>query len=540
MNTKDKYRTIEYTKYKYEGRKYNSDETEEFFDLDLSKLLYENTDKIINSQNDLLSYFDFSKLFRDFSSGISQIQNYLLKFMVLKNVRDRNQLLKDMPDNLEVSFFSKLYIELYEKDNRPFWFSSIVNSLKSRNQIPFIKSVISEITDDELLYLIKDLYENRNDQTLRALLSYKRFIDVAVNRVNAPFFYEMIEELNLPAPDSLIEKRKERQKYIVDNSKDYKTAIVKDAYCDLLFHNLPSNVLLDLKTIIEFANADKTLRDNYLKDIYDILYATYNSLTSESFDPKDLMATPINYEVIAKSYTLCQKRFQDLVSQSINKDITDGIEPKTLLSSNDIPVKVYEIENQTENQKNITMLLSTIPSSSNAKEFKNIYCSNQNGEITKGRRSCSIVDEAHLNLLFGGKNRIVLGYDDISGRIITSATLGDGRTDGNEIRYRKHRKVNRSSFLPISNFIENTQSHNELTINMGTTNQVMQPSYLLVTRTPTQLEIDIAAEFQIPIRKISIDKYEQKPHMPFISEDYDYYHFEKEKVENIGYDNKKA
>lgn len=540
MNTKDKYRTIEYTKYKYEGRKYNSDETEEFFDLDLSKLLYENTDKIINSQNDLLSYFDFSKLFRDFSSGISQIQNYLLKFMVLKNVRDRNQLLKDMPDNLEVSFFSKLYIELYEKDNRPFWFSSIVNSLKSRNQIPFIKSVISEITDDELLYLIKDLYENRNDQTLRALLSYKRFIDVAVNRVNAPFFYEMIEELNLPDPDSLIEKRKERQKYIVDNSKDYKTAIVKDAYCDLLFHNLPSNVLLDLKTIIEFANADKTLRDNYLKDIYDILYATYNSLTSESFDPKDLMATPINYEVIAKSYTLCQKRFQDLVSQSINKDITDGIEPKTLLSSNGIPVKVYEIENQTENQKNITMLLSTIPSSSNAKEFKNIYCSNQNGEITKGRRSCSIVDEAHLNLLFGGENRIVLGYDDISGRIITSATLGDGRTDGNEIRYRKHRKVNRSSFLPISSFIENTQSHNELTINMGTTNQVMQPSYLLVTRTPTQLEIDIAAEFQIPIRKISIDKYEQKPHMPFISEDYDYYHFEKEKVENIGYDNKKA
>lgn len=540
MNTKDKYRTIEYTEYKYEGRKYNSDETEEFFDLDLSKLLYENTDKIINSQNDLLSYFDFSKLFRDFSSGISQIQNYLLKFMVLKNVRDRNQLLKDMPDNLEVSFFSKLYIELYEKDNRPFWFSSIVNSLKSRNQIPFIKSVISEITDDELLYLIKDLYENRNDQTLRALLSYKRFIDVAVNRVNAPFFYEMIEELNLPAPDSLIEKRKERQKYIVDNSKDYKTAIVKDAYCDLLFHNLPSNVLLDLKTIIEFANTDNTLRDNYLKDIYDILYATYNSLTSESFDPKDLMATPINYEVIAKSYTLCQKRFQDLVSQSINKDITDGIEPKTLLSSNGIPVKVYEIENQTENQKNITMLLSTIPSSSNAKEFKNIYCSNQNGEITKGRRSCSIVDEAHLNLLFGGENRIVLGYDDISGRIITSATLGDGRTDGNEIRYRKHRKVNRSSFLPISSFIENTQSHNELTINMGTTNQVMQPSYLLVTRTPTQLEIDIAAEFQIPIRKISIDKYEQKPHMPFISEDYDYYHFEKEKVENIRYDNKKA
>lgn len=540
MNTKDKYRTIEYTEYKYEGRKYNSDETEEFFDLDLSKLLYENADKIINSQNDLLSYFDFSKLFRDFSSGISQIQNYLLKFMVLKNVRDRNQLLKDMPDNLEVSFFSKLYIELYEKDNRPFWFSSIVNSLKSQNQIPFIKSVISEITDDELLYLIKDLYENRNDQTLRALLSYERFIDVAVNRVNAPFFYEMIEKLNLPDQDSLIEKRKEKLKHIIENNTSYSPIIVKNAYCDLFFHNLPSNVLLDLKTIIEFANADKTLQDDYLKDVYDLLYTTYTLLTSQSFDPKGLMIAPINYEIIDKSYKLCQKRFQDLVSQSINKDITAGIEPKTLLSSNGIPVKVYEIENQTENQKNITMLLSTIPSTNSAKDFKNIYCSNQNGEITKGRRSCSIVDEAHLKLLFGGENRIVLGYDDISGRIITSATLGDGRTDGNEIRYRKHRKVNRSSYLPISNFIENTQSHNELAINMGTTNQVMQPSYLLVTRTPTQLEIDIAAEFQIPIRKISIDKYEQKPHMPFISEDYDYYHFEKAKIESNQHDNKKA
>ena len=252
------------------------------------------------------------------------------------------------------------------------------------------------------------------------------------------------------------------------------------------------------------------------------------------------MATPINYEIVAKSYTLCQKRFQDIVTQSVNKDITKGIEPKTLLSSNGIPVKVYEIENQTENQRNITMLLSTIPSTSNAKDFTNIYCSDQNGEIKKGRRSCSLVDESHLNLLFGGKNRITFGYDDLSGRIITSATLGDGRTDGNEERYRKHRKVNRSSFLPISNFIENTQGHNELTINMETTNQVMQPSYLLVTRNPTQLEIDIAAEFQIPIRKISIDKYEQKPSMPFVSENYDYYHFEKEKVENIRYDNKKA
>ena len=228
---------------------------------------------------------------------------------------------------------------------------------------------------------------------------------------------------------------------------------------------------------------------------------------------------------------MCQKRFKELVSQSVNKNITENIEPKTLLSSSGNEVKFYDIENQTEIQKHVTMLVSTIPCSEDATEFKQIYYSDKNGEIKNGRRSCSLVNETKLSSLFGGKNRITFGYDDLNGRIITSATLGDGGTDGNEERFRRHRKVRKSSYLSVDKFVACTQGHTEVTVNMGTTGEVMKPSYILITRdTPTQFEIDVAAEFGIPIRYVNISKYEQQPDIRYSPEDYDYYSFERKTI----------
>ena len=132
-----------------------------------------------------------------------------------------------------------------------------------------------------------------------------------------------------------------------------------------------------------------------------------------------------------------------------------------------------------------------------------------------------------MTSLFGGKNRITFGYDDLNGRIITSATLHDGGTDGNEERFRRHRKVRKSSYLSVDKFIASTQGHTELTV-MGTTGEVMKPSYILITRdAPTQFEIDVAAEFGIPIKYVNISKYEQQPDIRYSPEDYDYYSFER-------------
>ena len=228
---------------------------------------------------------------------------------------------------------------------------------------------------------------------------------------------------------------------------------------------------------------------------------------------------------------MCQKRFKELVSEKVNKNVIENVKPTILISSSGDEVKFYNIENQTNSQKHITMLVSTIPCSENAKVFKQVYYSDKNGEIKNGRRSCSLVNETKLLALFGGKNRITFGYDDLSGRRITSATLGDGGTDGNEERFRRHRKVRKSTYLSVDKFIANTQHHTELTINMGTAGEVMKPSYILITKeTPTQFEIDVAAEFGIPIKYVNINKYDQKQDNEYSAEDYDYYCFERKPI----------
>ena len=104
-------------------------------------------------------------------------------------------------------------------------------------------------------------------------------------------------------------------------------------------------------------------------------------------------------------------------------------------------------------------------------------------------------------------------------------------TDGNEERFRRHRKVRKSSYLSVDNFIANTQHHTEVTVNMGTTGEVMKPSYILITQeTPTPFEIDVAAEFGIPIKYVNVNKYDQVKDNRQLVEDYDYYSFQRNKI----------
>lgn len=533
MNIQEKFELIQYCGYKYKGKKLDVVETKDFFDIAFSQFLFDNVDEIINSQQELLLYFDFQGIFNNFNNGITDIQSLLLKFMVIKGVKGIDLLLQNMPYNLEEHFFYQLYTDLKSKDDRPFWFSRIIFCIKEKDKLHFINNIIDTANDNEILYLIKDLYENKNDVILTNLLNNERIANVAVQKINAPFFYEMLEDLHLS--NSLRIKRENELKDIIINYQDYDIEDIKNAYCDLYFHDIPKNVCLDIKTIIDFANDDDFFKNEYIGELYDILYSIYSFLNNDmeysNINTQLLNNCPLNYEIISKCYLMCQKRFKDLVSQSINQDITSNITPKTLLSSSGKEVKFYNIENQTDIQKHVTMLVSTIPCSKDAISFKQVYYSDKNGEIKNGRRSCSLVNQTKLTSLFGGNNRITFGYQDLSGRMITSATLGDGRTDGNEKRFRRHRKVKKSSYLSVDKFVACTQGHTELTINMGTSGELMKPSFILITKdTPTQFEIDVAAEFSIPIKYVNINKYEQEPDTSYSLEDYDYYNFERETI----------
>ena len=533
MNTQEKLNLIKWCEYKYKGKKWNALETNDFFDLTFSQLLFDNTFAIINSQTELLSYFDFREIFNNFDNGITDRQSLLLKFMAIKGVKGIELLLQNMPYSLEEHFFYQLYTDLKSKSDRPFWLSKIVFCIKDQDKLQFINNILNSVNDDEILYLIKDLYNNKKDVILTNLLNNERIANIAIQRINAPFFYEMLEELHLSSDLKI--KREKELKNIIINYQDYDMNDVKTAYCDLYFHDIPKNVCLDIKTIIDLADDDETFKNKYIGELYDILYNIYSFLNNDieysDTNTQLLNNCPLNHEIISKCYLMCQKRFKNLVSQSVNQNITSNITPKTLLSSSGEEVRFYNIENQTDIQKRVTMLVSTIPCSDDATSFKQIYYSDENGEIKNGRRSCSLVNETKLTSLFGGTNRITFGYEDLSGRIITSATLGDGRTDGNEERFRRHRKVSKSSFFSIDKFIACTQGHTELTVNMGTTGEVMKPSFILITSdTPTQFEIDIAAEFGIPIRYVNINKYKQEPNTVYSLEDYAYYIFERKAI----------
>ena len=542
MKIEEKLELIKYSGYRYKGKKWDAIETKDFFDLDFSKLLFDNTFNIMNTQKQLLSYFDFQEIFKDFDNGINDIQNFLIKFMTIKGVLGLDLLLKNMPYNLEEQFFHQFYEELKNKNSKPFWLSIVISCIKDQHKLQFINNIINDVNDDEILYLIKDLYENKKDIVLTNLLTNERFANIAVERINAPFFYEMLEELHLV--NELKIKRENELRNIIISYQDYDINDVKNAYCDLYFHDIPKNVILDIKTIIDFANDDDTFKNEYIGELYNVLCSVYallnNDVEYSNADIQLLNNILLNHNMRSKCYLMCQRRFKQLVSKSVNRNVTENIKPKTLVSSSGNEVKFYNIENQTINQKNVTMLVSTIPCSEDASTFKQIYYSDKNGEIKNKRRSCSLVNETKLTSLFGGENRITFGYDDLSGRIITSATLSDGGTDGNEERFRRHRKVRKSSYLSIDRFIACTQGHTEITVNMGTTGEVMKPSYILITRnTPTQFEIDVAAEFGIPIRYVNINKYEQKPDIQNFSEDYDYYNFEREKIISIKKDIKR-
>ena len=136
-----------------------------------------------------------------------------------------------------------------------------------------------------------------------------------------------------------------------------------------------------------------------------------------------------------------------------------------------------------------------------------------NGELRYKRRSCSLIDETRLKNTFGNENRVILGFNDISDRKITSATLSDGQTDGNEVRYGRKRKTRECRFIPCQDFIYNSRGHNEVSIECNNPNgeyTINMPSYVLVVgREPTQIEIDVAAEFNIPIRRFNLEKYNQ-------------------------------
>lgn len=146
--------------------------------------------------------------------------------------------------------------------------------------------------------------------------------------------------------------------------------------------------------------------------------------------------------------------------------------------------------NESLNDENIYLVHSvSIASFEENKDIKQVY--NNNICNNKKRVSFSLLNDERTNVYFGN-NSIKFGYYKTPEHLLI-ASLGDARTAQTRI-------WTRGSYLSIDDYLKNTtSSHNELLY--GDINEVIEPDYLLsYNEEPTDLEVEIAVAFNIPIK----------------------------------------
>jgi hypothetical protein len=536
MDLDNKINYIGNTHYRYENKTYNSEETLDYFDLDLARSLFENVNSFINCQDTLLTYFDFSKIFNNPDN--MELQRYLYDFMILKQTDGIDILLELMPLEKRIELVNNAFNDIHEK--HPVYFGSIISTLKNdEEKVLFFNTKIDLLSDDEIVNMIKSIYDSNNPESLKTIMQNERVMDIAVKTINPPFFYEMVEKLNLG--EEFITKRIDMLKEIISNYDEYNPKDVKEAYIELLCRNTLNNSSLDLFAIKEYADNDENVKQE-LMETYDII----SKLVEFMDNPRELTEKdinllsseiPINHEYISKLFLLCQKHFENDIEEESSKDVYDGLSPRIITSSNGKEVEIYDLENQGPSQRELPMLVSTVPLYRNdAKGFIEAYYSQENGDVKYGRRSCSLIDETKLDCLFCGQDRITFGFTDLSDRKLIASNITDGGTDGNDFRFGKERRVRRNVLLPVKKFVEKTKHHTEILLASEEKGIPMKPAFILVSgKEPTQLEIDIAAEFGIPIRKVNKEKYEQVPDnkMGYPYKEYDYYSFSRTPISKV-------
>jgi len=347
------------------------------------------------------------------------------------------------------------------------------------------KEGIDNITDDEIKVLIED------SSSLK--------------------FYQLAEKFNFK--QELINKRQEFNRNIIDNPNNYSRDTVLEAFSDLYFKNQNYNILLDLESIINFGESEESFKG-----------------TIQNFDEikklRDFLADGISYdnpeqfiEMIQYFKAQCQhlnlekiKEIQDISIQTFGNNlskqledslskITDGIEAENIEGTN---VKMYRIENQTENQQEFTLLIHSEGIERARKYFETNKYTN--------KMSFSVLDEKHFQTYSG---EIIFGYNGLKGKNIHTVNTMDGNTDAYlHSEYDKNTKAMPNQLYSINDFMDRTaiDRYNEITItaNEGESERI-DPDYIVTyNEKPTEEEIEIAQRFGLPIFYINKEVYLEK------------------------------
>ena len=331
---------------------------------------------------------------------------------------------------------------------------------------------------------ILEIKENSSEEEKKQIKEYLNTSEgqaLFLKEILEPKFSTIIKVLDLDS--SLYQLRKEMLFEELNNYEKYDIKTVKELLCIYCFEDNCNNVMLKLKTLIEYANDNTNVLMILKDDIHNIIRLhSYLVQANPKNSPLDLISRIDINGLISKVHSL----FSDEVNRKT--DISDILNSEYYVEKNG--VKVFNTELPIDKSYFLVHSISTQNLNDNVLDS---YINN----AAKHNRICtSILDNNHTKTFLEG---IVFGYCNI-GAPMYSAVPFDGQT--NQRVYGDNEKGKpqyRSILTGVDKFMKRTTSkYNELTY--MTDNKVIMPSYIFVAnREPNELEYKVAKEFNIPI-----------------------------------------
>ena len=357
----------------------------------------------------------------------------------------------------------------YNRYGKPKYLEEIWNSFKDRIEMDDMRSMITSLRENSL---------DEEKEKVRQFINTDIGKNIFLKEILEPTFSNIINWLNLDK--SLYAKRKEMLANELSEYHKYDIETIRELLCTYCFEDNCNNIMLRLKTIIEYANeSDKFL----LLVKNDIKYITrlYEFLTKEvlEINPLELVRNIDINDLIRQAHSI----FMEEVNKKT--DISDILNSNKYKMVNG--VKVIDVYIPLDRSY---FLVHSEGKLKDGDAFLEKY---KEGAYSHNRICTSILDNSHVETFLDG---VVFGYCNVS-EPLYSALPFDGQT--NQRISVTSRPQYRSVISSVERFMNRTiTKYNELTF--FTDNKVILPSYIFVAnREPSELDLKVAKDFNIPI-----------------------------------------
>lgn len=368
-----------------------------------------------------------------------------------------------------------------------------------------LKTLMFTQIETIMLYINKNINkENGNDIIYNYLKNQNVFNESILSYIKNILYGKLSKEKKLKKIQELFNK--------INN--DYFNMVLIDYY----FEDIARNFILNVNQIINFNNSHPCIPKENLK-IYSRIYNAYNDSKIDYLLLDDLDDN--SKEKFYNDYQKCKKDTGEMILNSLFSlsKIKDQI---NIQESRKKGVDIYEFKGEPF----YALVHST-----------GIYKSGGEGDANKvfngsvyDATSLSLISDKRISTYLDTQPSVILGFTNLDVDNIVHVYHSDAFSS-----FLKHNQENLASdkkyeFLTPSDLIQKTMGYNEIlyqckqnNTNENSLSNVLMPSYVLCFNNISQLDINVAKKFAIPIVNIFPEKYNLLPVTPLDLDEKDVY-----------------